>query len=293
MKMKKLALAVWAGCLIFAAASAQAAPYDDLKAALEKKHDPAGAYTLNLNIPFKTLGTMVSNTVLDLQTQPYCAKAVTTTTIKGENPETSTIYDTMEGNQVKTYSQVTLHKGDKTKSWVYKLTPVEGGGSVVDSVRPDSLLTSVTAVQEFSRVGGVQHLRVTFDNAKLYSGFGVQHAIKAGNSGDDAQTDADFNKEFEKLRKSGNSYGDVYITDGQVTKFSADITKPVKAFEDAIFKGVSRKTHSGAIGDWILGMLLKTGASTLTIDSAPLTGAVTIPEDVVKAAVPDPTSNKK
>jgi hypothetical protein len=68
----------------------------------------------------------------------------------GENPETSTIYDTIEGHSTKTYSQKILHKGDKEKSWVYKYTPIEGSTNVVDSIRPDSFLGSVKGVEQVS-----------------------------------------------------------------------------------------------------------------------------------------------
>jgi hypothetical protein len=291
MKMKTAAVALLTGCVLFASAAVQAAPIDDLRAALNRKHDPVGTYTLQLTIPFKTLKTMESKTVLDLQTSPYCAKAVTTTTLGGENPETSTIYDTIEGHSTKTYSQKILHKGDKEKSWVYKYTPIEGSTNVVDSIRPDSFLGSVKGVEQLSNAGGVQHLRVVFDSAKLYSGFGVKHALKSATT-EDAQTEADFDKEFEKLRQGGDTYGDVYLTNGNLTKFTADITKPVKAFENVIIKGVSRKSHTGAMGDWILKMLLKTGDSNMTIDCAPLSGRVYIPAAVVNAAVPDPDQKK-
>lgn len=93
---------------------------------------------MQLTILFKTLKTMESKTILNLQTSPYCAKAMTTTYMGGENPESSTIYDTIEGNRTKTYSQKILHKGDKEKSWVYKYTPIEGSTNVIDSIRPDS-----------------------------------------------------------------------------------------------------------------------------------------------------------
>lgn len=291
MKMKKVVAIAISGCIFFAATAVQAAPIDDLRAALNRKHDPVGTYTLQLTIPFKTLKTMESKTILDLQTAPYCAKAVTTTTMGGENPETSTIYDILEGNKTKTYSQKLLHKGDKTKAWVYKYTTVEGSTNVVDSIRPDSFLNSVKDVEQISFGGGVQHLRVTFDNEKLYSGFGVKHAIKSTTS-DDAQTDADFEKEFDKLRKGGDSYGDVYINNGNLVKFTADITRPVKAFENAIITGVSRKSHYGSMGNWILGMLLKTGDSQMTIDCAPLSGKVYIPQEVLNVAVPDPDQKK-
>ena len=138
MKMKTAAVTVLTGCMLLATAVVQAAPIDDLRAALNRKHDPVGTYTLQLTIPFKTLKTMESKTILDLQTSPYCAKAVTTTSLGGENPESSTIYDTIEGNRTKTYSQKILHKGDKEKSWVYKYTPIEGSTNVIDSIRPDS-----------------------------------------------------------------------------------------------------------------------------------------------------------
>jgi hypothetical protein len=291
MKMKKAAIAVMTGCMLFAGAVVQATPMSDLTAALDKKQDPAGSYKVVMTIPFKTLKTMVSTTNLDLQTSPYCARAVIVTTIGGENPETSTIYDIQEGNKTKTYSQKYLHKGDKEKSWVYRYNTIEGSTNVIDSVKPESLLKSVKDVSEISNGGGVEHLRVTFDNAKLYSGFGVTHAIKSTAS-DDAKTDEDFEKEFEKLRKSGDSFGDAYIANGNLTKFTMDITKPVKAFENVIIKGVSRKSHTGAMGNWILGMLLKTGDSNLTVDLAPLSGRVSIPQAVINAAVPDPDQKK-
>ena len=129
-------------------------------------------------------------------------------------------------------------------------------------------------------------MRVVFDSVKLYSGFGVKHALKSATT-EDVQTEADFDKKFEKLRKDGDSYGDVYISNGEITRFTADITKPVKAFENVIIKGVSRKSHTGALGDWILKMLLKTGDSNMTIDCALLSGRGYIPAAVVNAAVPD------
>ncbi len=287
MTMKKFAVALAAGCLMLASTVAHATPMSDLQAALNKKQDPVGTYVLQMDIPFKSLKTLESKTTLDLQTSPYCAKAVILTTMGGENPETSTIYDTIEGNRTKTYSQKLLHKNDKEKSWVYRYTQIQGSTSIVDTLKPQSLLNSVKAVQEVGNNNGVQHLRLTFDNAKLYSGFGVQHAITATAS-DDAKSDEDFAKEFEKLRKSGDSYGDVYITNGNITKFTADISKPVSAFENAIIKGVGRKSHTGAMGDWILKMLLRTGDSTLKVDLAPLSGAVSIPAAVINAAVQDP-----
>ena len=88
-------------------------------------------------------------------------------------------------------------------------------------------------------------------------------------------------------------YGDVYIINGRMSKFEADISKPVKAFETVIKHGVSRKSHTGALGNWILGMILRTGKSTLNLDLKPLQGYVSIPAEVKNAAVPKPETTTK
>lgn len=290
MNIKKILATVVVGCSVLVSSIALAAPIDDLNAALDKLQDPAGHYVLNLVIPFAHLDTMKSKTELNLQTQPYKAHAVITTVMGKQAPATSEFYETQEGNRIKHYEQKLLHKGDKTKSWTYSYSAMEGK-SVLDSVKPHSLLGSVKNVTQVSNSNGVQHLKLDFDSAKLFSNWGVKHAIEEGTKSD-KQTDEDFEKEFDKLRKGGDLYGEAYITNGRLTKFTADISRPVKAFENAIFTGVSRKSHSGAIGDWILGMILKTGKSTMTIDLAPLTHATTIPQSVIKSAVPDTSTEK-
>ncbi len=286
MQLKKVLTTVAAGCLIMASSMALAAPKDDLTAALNRMKDPVGTYNIEMRIPFAHLDTLTSHVKLDLQTSPYVAHAVITTVMGKQAPSVTELYEIQEGNQVKTYNQELLHPKDKTKSWVYSYSPA-AKGSISDSLEPTSLLGSVSAVESVSNSGGIEHLKVTFDSNKLFSNWGVKHVVEE-TAKSDPKTDADFEKEFEKLRKSGPMYGDVYITNGRMTKFEADISKPVKAFENVIKHGVSRQSHTGALGNWILGMILKTNKSTMTLDCAALTHKVSVPQSVINAAVPEP-----
>lgn len=286
MQLRKLFTTMAAGCLVLASSMALAAPKDDLTAALNRMKDPVGTYNIEMKIPFAHLDTLTSHVKLDLQTSPYVAHAVINTTMGKQSPSVTELYEIQEGNQIKTYNQELLHSGDKTKSWVYSYSPA-AKGSISDSLEPESLLGSVSAVQSVSNAGGVEHLKVTFDSNKLFSDWGIKHTVEQ-TAKSDPKTDKDFEEQFEKLRKSGPMYGDVYIINGRMSKFEADISKPVKAFETVIKHGVSRKSHTGALGNWILGMILKTNKSTMTLNCGALTHSVSIPQSVINAAVPEP-----
>ena len=291
--MKKQIAALSMCLMLVASAVASAAPIDDLKAAVQGFKKPTGTYVVQLHIPFAHLDTMNTKSVIDLQTEPYCVKIATSAAMGTKDPTTSVTYEEIVNNNVKTYSQETLKKGDTTKSWVYTLDPLKPGETIENSIRPDSLFGSVKDVTLLSNNGQQEKVKVIFDCEKLFSNFGVKHAIKQGTeSSDDQKSDADFEKEFEKLRKSGTLEGEAVITQGKLTDFSADISKPVKAFENAIMKGVARKSHTGALGNWILGMIMKTGTSTMDMQFKPLSGAVTIPAEVRNTAVPKPVTTK-
>lgn len=286
MQLKKMFATLAAGCLVLTSSMTLAAPKDDLTAALNRMKDPVGTYNMEMKIPFAHLDTLTSHVKLDLQTSPYVAHAVITTSMGTQAPSVTELYEIQEGNQIKTYNQELLHSGDKSKAWVYSYSPA-AKGSISDSLEPESLLGSVSAVESVSNSGGVEHLKVTFDSNKLFSNWGVKHAVEE-TAKTDAKTNKDFEEQFEKLRKSGPMYGDIYLTNGHMTRFEADISKPVKAFETVIKHGVSRQSHTGAIGNWLLGMILKTNKSTLTMDCAALTHSVSVPQSVINAAVPEP-----
>lgn len=289
--MNKKLVALSFGVLFALSTIASAAPIDELKAAVQKFKQPTGTYVVQLHIPFTHLDPMNTKSVIDLQTEPYRVKISTSAAMGTKEPTTSVTYEEMVNNNIKTYSLETLKKGDKTKSWVYTLDQVKPGETIENSIRPDSFFGSVKDVTLLNNNGKQQKYKVIFDCEKLFSNFGVEHAIKQGTE-DDQKSNADFEKEFEKLRKSGTLDGEAVVTEGKLSSFSADISKPVGAFENAIKKGVARKTHTGAIGNWILGMIMKTGKSTMNVDFLPLSGTVVIPAEVKNSAVPKPAATK-
>jgi len=282
-KLAVLGLAV----MMTVASVVSAAPIDDLKASVQKYSNPTGTYVLHMNIPFKSLDPMNVNSTIDIQAQPYCARVKNVVSMGKQAPTTSWVYEEQVGNKMKTYSQETLHKGDKTESWVYELTDIKPGETIMNAVNPNTLFTSVQTATLASKSGNTETINVAFDCAKLFSNWGVKHTLQESSSSD-PQTDADFEKEFAKLRKSGTLDGQAVITDGVLTHIDADVTKPVQAFENVIKKGVSRKSHTGFMGNWILGMLLRTGKSTMSLDLQPLQEYISVPAEVKNAAVPKP-----
>ena len=285
-------LAVLGLALMMAVSTAvSAAPIDDLNASVQKYSNPTGTYVLHMTIPFKNVDTMNTDSTIDIQASPYCARVKNVVSMGKQDPDTSWVYEEQVGNQMKTYTQETLHKGDKKKSWVYELTDIKPGETIMNAVDPKSLFAAVKTATLVGKTGNTERIKIAFDCEKLFSNWGVKHTLQESTS--DTQTDADFEKEFEKLRKSGTLDGQAVITAGVLTHIDADITKPVDAFTNVIKKGVSRKTHTGFMGNWILGMILRTGKSTLNLDLKPLQGYVSIPADVKNAAVLKPETAKK
>ena len=285
-------LAVLGLALMMAVSTAvSAAPIDDLNASVQKYSNPTGTYVLHMTIPFKNVDTMNTDSTIDIQASPYCARVKNVVSMGKQDPDTSWVYEEQVGNQMKTYTQETLHKGDKKESWVYELTDIKPGETIMNAVDPKSLFAAVKTATLVGKTGNTERIKIAFDCEKLFSNWGVKHTLQESTS--DPQTDADFEKEFEKLRKSGTLDGQAVITAGVLTHIDADITKPVDAFTNVIKKGVSRKTHTGFMGNWILGMILRTGKSTLNLDLKPLQGYVSIPADVKNAAVLKPETAKK
>lgn len=268
-----------------------AAPIDDLKASVQKYRNPTGTYLLKMNIPFTKIDPMNIDSVIDIQAEPYCARVKNSVVMGKQQPTTSMIYEEKVGNQLKTYTKEKLHKTDKTESWVYELDPIAPGETIMNAVNPNTLFTSVQEASLIGQSGNTKRIALQFDCAKLFSNFGMEHTLKEGtNSSKDPKLEADFEKEFNKLRKSGTLAREAVITNGVLTQISADITKPVNAFENVIKRGVSRHSHTGVLGDWLLGMLLKTGKSTMTLNLEPLQEAISVPAEVRNAAVPKPAT---
>ena len=286
-KLAVLGLAV----MMTVATVVHAAPIDDLNASVQKYQNPTGTYQLHMTIPFKNVDTMNTDSTIDIQASPYCARVKNVVSMGKQAPDTSWVYEEQVGNQMKTYTQETLHKGDKNKSWVYELTDIKPGETIMNAVDPKSLFASVKTATLVGKTGNTERIKIAFDCEKLFSNWGMKHTLEESNA--DPQTDADFEKEFEKLRKSGTLDGEAVITNGVLTHIDADITKPVDAFTNVIKKGVSRKTHTGFMGNWLLGMILRTGKSTLNLDLKPLQGYVSIPAEVKNAAVPKPETTTK
>lgn len=291
MKKKSLLLGLGLSMMMLVSSIASAAPIDDLKASVQKYRNPQGTYVLKMNIPFTKLDPMNVDSTIDIQVSPYCARVKNVVSMGKQAPTESWIYEEQVGNQMKTYSKEKLNKNDKTETWVYELDPIAPGDTIMNAVNPNTLFTSVSEATVVNKSGNQEKLAIKFDCAKLFSNFGLKHTLKEGTSSD-PKTDEDFEKEFNKLRKSGTMNGEAVITNGVLTQISADITKPVKAFENVIKRGVSRKSHTGALGNWILGMILATGDSTLTLNLEPLQQRISVPASVRNAAIPKPETHK-
>lgn len=272
-----------------------AAAIDDLKASVQKYRNPTGTYLLKMNIPFTKLDPMNIDSTIDIQASPYCARVHNSVQMGKNDPTSSWIYEEMkDSSHLITYTQEKLKKTDKTESWVYEIDAITPGETIMNAVNPNTMFESVSSAEYVGNTGSTKRLALKFDCAKLFSGFGMEHTIKEGTgSAKDPKMEADFNKEFDKLRKSGTMDGEAVITNGVLTRISADISKPVKAFEGVIKKGVARQSHTGALGNWLLGMLLATGKSTMTLDLEPLQQRISIPAEVKNAAVPKPAAAAK
>lgn len=292
--MKKLLLVLGVLFSMLFACAVQAAPQDDLVNALNLLKNPTGHYLIDMEIPFQKLDTMRSNTSMDIQANPFCMRAYTTTLMGKQEPTKSTLYEVMEGQQLKTYSQKVLKKDKKTnvKTWVYDYSDIEGGAGFLSTLNPSIMVDSVKSVREISNSGTTQHLEVVFDGAKMFAKPGVSNSVKASGSAD---TEKDFEKVMEDLRKSGDIKSNFTIVNGRITHVVADISAPVKAFDKVLVKGLNRKAHGGALGGWLLGMLFSTGRSTLTVSYGVLQESISVPADVKKSAIldPEPDSQQK
>ncbi len=291
--MNKKLLAMGLAVMMTATAVASAAGIDDLKASVQKFRNPTGTYVMKMNIPFTNLDPMHVDSTIDIQAQPYCARVKNVVSMGKQAPQTSWIYEEMKSaNQLITYTQEQIKKEDKTKTWVYEIDPIAPGETIMNAVNPNTLFDSLQSATLASSSGQQKRYTIKFDCAKLFSNFGVEHTLKEGTATGDPKVTADFEKEFGKLRKSGTMDGTAIITNGVLTHISADITKPVRAFENVIKRGVARQSHTGALGNWILGMILHTGKSTLEFELLPLQENISIPAEVRSAAIPKPEPHK-
>ncbi len=282
--MKKTCLALCTSVLMLSSVAVEAAPREDLAAALENWKNPEGHYIINMHIHFPVLGELTSDNVLDIQAKPFIIRNQNHTKI-GKADSTNTFYEVQEGNRLKSYDMETIgHGTDAKKQWVYKYTPLEGGGNAIDSLHPSVLLDSVKSVTQTANDGATQTLNVVFDSAKLFSNNAVKNNLYSSNTGSDSKT---LDKTSVNLEKCGDIPATVTIVHGRITHAVIDITKPVKAFDDVIVNDLSKKQKDGALGSWVVHRLFATGRSTLTFSIGPVVERnITIPQDVLNAAIP-------